>query len=52
MYSIRIERQGFSHWFKAESRIDAMELFEVLTKISLSAQVWQGLELVADNNIR
>lgn len=48
MYQIRIERQCAIRWYKAESQVDAMELFDLLTKTCRSVQLWQGMDLLSE----
>jgi hypothetical protein len=48
MYSIKIEHQSASRWYKAESHWDALELFNLLTKTCRFVQLWQGMNLLSE----
>lgn len=48
MFSIRLEYQKITRWYKADSYTDAMELFYLLTNKCHSVQVWKGMETVAE----
>jgi hypothetical protein len=48
MYSIKIEHQCTTRWYKADSHWDAMELFNLLTKTCGFVQVWKGMDLTVE----
>ena len=48
MYQIKIENQCASRWYKAESQVDAFELFDLLTKTCRFVQVWDGEYLICE----
>ena len=48
MYSIRIEFQGASRWYKAESYLDSMALIDLLSDEINTIELWQGANKIGN----
>ena len=48
MYSIRIEFQGASRWYKAESYLDARALIDLLSGEINIIELWQGANKIGN----
>jgi hypothetical protein len=48
MYQIRIEHQDAIRWYQAESLVDAMELFDLLSKSCRFVQVWDANKMISE----
>ena len=48
MFKLIVRHQGFSHDCTAFSQLDAIVLFDALTKTFLHVEMWKGVTLVQE----
>jgi hypothetical protein len=48
MFKIIVRHQGFNHDCTAFSQLDAIVLFNALTKTFLHVELWQGAKMVQE----
>lgn len=51
MYQIKTEHQCVNRWYQANNYFDALELFNTLSKVLPSVQVWKGDKLISEYKI-